>query len=92
MDDFVVGRKAIIDLLRGPLDLSQNPKTAWHKIMRWRKYQGMDGIFHADITGRPFVIITEVKEWLLSTDRQRVRKEYPKGSKDMVPQNEANSQ
>lgn len=92
MHDFIVGRKAIIEFLRAPLDLSSDPRTAWNKIMRWRKNQGMDGVFHRDITGRPFIIKTEVQEWIVKTDRQCVQRVYPKGSKKTVPENEANSQ
>lgn len=86
MDDFIVGRKAIIEFLRVPLDLSPTAKTAWNKILRWRRNQGMEELFHRDITGRPYIIGCEVKEWIARTDRQRAPKRYPKGeSKEIIP-------
>ncbi|MCK9520711.1 MAG: hypothetical protein M0R74_17065 [Dehalococcoidia bacterium] len=89
MDDFIVGRKDIIEFLRKPLDLSPTTKTAWNKILRWRRNHGMEELFHRDITGRPYIIGCEVKEWIARTDRQRVPKQYPKGeSKEIMPANE----
>lgn len=84
MDDFIVGRKAIIEFLKAPLDLSPTAKTAWNKILRWRRQQGMEKLFHRDITGRPYIIASETREWIVSTDRQRVQKIYPKGNKEIV--------
>lgn len=78
LNDIIVGRKSIIEFLRVPMDLSADPAIAWNKILRWRKNQGMDELFHRDITGRPFIIQEEVKEWLLRSDRQRVQKPFPK--------------
>lgn len=84
-DDMVVGRKDIIEYLRKPLDLSQNQRTAWNKIYRWRKQQGMDKVFHRDITGRPFILKAEVIEWLMSVDGQRVPREFPnQPSKEII--------
>jgi hypothetical protein len=46
----------------------------------------MDKVFHRDITGRPYVIASEIREWLIETDGQRVQKPFPKKkSKDIVP-------
>lgn len=87
MDDYIVGRKAIIEFLRAPLDLSRDSRVAWNKIMRWRKHQGMDKLFHRDITGRPFVISTEVKEWMLNASCQRVHTAFIKGNKKILPEN-----
>lgn len=86
MDDFIVGRKAIITYLRGPLDLSPDSRTAWNKIMRWRKHQGMDKLFHRDITGRPFIIAGEVREWMLNASCRRVHTAFIKGNKEIVPE------
>lgn len=84
MDDFVVGRKAIIEFLRAPLDLSRDPQIAWNKIMRWRKRQGMDGLFHRDITGRPFILKGEVKEWLMNTGRQPARANFTRTTTEEI--------
>ena len=87
IDDMLVGRKAIIEFLRVPLDLSPNMRIAWNKVYRWRTQQGMDKVFHRDITGRPFIIKSEVIEWLMGTDGQRVRKAYPnKRDREIVPE------
>ena len=94
-DDIIVGRKDIIEYLRKPLDLSPNQRIAWNKIYRWRKQQGMEKVFHRDITGRPFIIKAEVREWLKDTDGKR---EYvPQGflkkdSKEILPEKRGDSQ
>ena len=90
MDEFVVGRKAIIEYLRAALDLSPDPRVAWNKIMRRRKDQGMNNLFHRDIAGRPYILKTEVKEWIMKTDgkAQRVQRGFElKSSKEMLPGN-----
>ena len=89
-DEMIVGRKAIIKYLSVPLDLSSDPRTAWNKILRWRKHQGMEKVFHRDVTGRPFVIVTEIRKWIMETDNktQRVPRGFEvKGSKDTVLEN-----
>lgn len=87
MDEFVVGRKAIIGFLRSALDLSDNQRTAWNKILRWRKNHGMEKIFYKDITGRPFIIASEVREWMFGADGQRVPRGFElKGSKETLPE------
>lgn len=95
MDDFIVGRKAIIEFLRAALDLSPTAKTAWNKILRWRKDQGMEKIFHRDITGRPYIIPEEARRWFLEAEGKARR--VPRGfeiqsSKKRVAEKSANSQ
>ena len=64
MDEFVVGRKAIIEYLRSALDLSHDHDTAWNKIRRWKRNYGMAALFHSHLNGQPYIIVSEVREWI----------------------------
>ena len=88
MDDYIVGRKAIIALLKKPLDLSGDGKVAWNKIMKWRKEYGMEKLFYRNMAGRPFVMASEIREWLISTRdvAQRVRRGFEKRDREIVPE------
>jgi 5-methylcytosine-specific restriction endonuclease McrA len=76
MDDFIVGRKAIIDFLRVPLDLSPTAKTAWNKILRWRRNQGMEELFHRDITGEELKSLFARQRGKCVVCKRSIKKEF----------------
>jgi hypothetical protein len=91
LDDFVVGRKAIIEFLRVIFDLSPDPRTAWNKILRRRRAYGMDKLFHHDMAGHPYIIKTEMQAWIVKTDgkAQHVRRVFEKKEDKEIVQDES---
>jgi hypothetical protein len=63
-EDWVVGRKAIIEYLRVPLQLSIDSEIAWRKVRRWKRDYGMKELFHRTPGNSPYVIGSEVELWL----------------------------
>lgn len=62
--DMVVGRKDIIAFLKIPLALSSNASDAWRKLYRLRSDKGMERLFHHDFLGRPFILKSEIAQWI----------------------------
>jgi hypothetical protein len=58
-----VGRKAIITFLKPYLGLSDNQRTAWKMIRRWRKNLGFDVLIRYQPNGKPYLDPLEFELW-----------------------------
>lgn len=68
MPDLAMGRKEIMKALH---------VTNWDTIRKWRKKDpGFRKLVRKNrITGRPFIVISEVQMWLVELDNVRRKKE-----------------
>lgn len=63
MPDIAMGRKEIMKALH---------VASWDTIRRWkRKRGGFRRVLRSDPGGKPFIIISEVKEYMLRYDEMR---------------------
>ncbi len=62
--DMIVGRKAIIEFLRVPLQLYEDETVAWRKINRWKQKYYLTRLIHHTPSGAPYIIPAEIRAWL----------------------------
>lgn len=72
--EMIVGRKAIIEYLRSPLQLGFNQDNAWKKIKRWKRSWGLSICFHRLPNGSPYLIAGEVEMWLMKFDEKQKKR------------------